>query len=109
MTEVATQEFTWVKAIADAANDVWDEIGYDYLIGCQGDPADQTPDHSTAIPREQVIEAVCDADRLNEQLGVYVRHGDVDAKVVDAWKALPYYAREEFLKRNVFKSEWYGF
>lgn len=50
-----------VKKLREIANDVWGGIGDDYLQAFCGDA-----DSPNTINREEVLEAVCDAERLAE-------------------------------------------
>jgi hypothetical protein len=52
-----------LKTIQTAALRVWDEIAGDCLVDENGQP-----DESATLPRDQVVELVCDANRLEEAL-----------------------------------------
>lgn len=62
------------EIIRGAAHAVWNEIGYDVLTMVQ------EQDGKDTIPRAEVLELVCDAGRLEDQ----IRDADLRTKVSNA-------------------------
>lgn len=54
------------QTLFGAAHAVWNEIGYDVLTAVAEEKGKNI--NAVTVPREEVIEVVCDADRLRDYL-----------------------------------------
>ena len=83
------------RRIEDMANRTWDAIGADLLVDEDGNI-----DESASLPKDEVMEVVCDADRME-------MYGD-DKEAYETWKALPTYKDKQKAIDGAFPSEFYG-
>ena len=77
------------------ASRTWDAIGGDMLVDEEGNM-----DESATMPKDHVIEVVCDADRM-------AMYGD-DKEVYEVWKALSSYDEKLKAIEGAFTYEYYG-
>lgn len=83
-----------LRVIHSAAHAVWNYIGYDILTAV-------AEDGGSSIPRSHVLELVCDASRLDEELG------KKDKALAARWEALDYKTHLRLLK-PAFSYTHYG-
>lgn len=83
------------RRIERMASRTWDAIGDDCLVNEDG-----MPDESVTLPRDHVIEIVCDAD--------YMSMYGHDEEAYKTWKALPSYEEKLAVIRGAFPCKTYG-
>ena len=83
------------KRMERMARRTWDQIAGDCLVNEDG-----IPDESISMPRDDVMEIVCDADHMS-------MYGN-DKEAYEAWKALPSYDEKREAIGGAFTYESYG-
>ena len=83
------------RRIEDMASRTWDAIGADLLVDEDGNI-----DESMSIPKDEVMEVVCDADRMK-------MYGD-DIEAYEVWDKLGSYNDKLKAISGAFLSEYYG-
>jgi len=78
-----------VATIRSAALSVWNEVAFDLMSAVR-------EEGKSTIPRAEVIEVVCDAGRLEEELKRR------NPELVTKWEAQGYKEMEKFMKKHVF-------
>lgn len=83
------------QRIEDMANRTWQAIGPDFLVGEDG-----CINESVTVDREEVMEAVADADRM-------LMYGD-DKEAYEVWSKLPAYGDKLKAISGAFPFDAYG-
>ncbi len=83
------------KHIQSAARRIWEECAYDLIQGVA--ETEGIDENNVSIPRNEVLEIVLDAGRLDEQIKLLVKRKLVPADLPERWEKLSYEEHQRFL------------